>query len=88
MAELTPSVRYIPPRCAGVATNAGVGRGLVPSSSAGVPVWPAGVILAPTRIAVSQLCLWVVELPERHHSHFFAFALGTCLYATLLLATE
>ena len=60
--------------------------------------WVIGVFINIPPLAISALFAFLAgaivlnvlkhELPEERHSHFFAFALGTALYAALLLATE
>ena len=60
--------------------------------------WLLGVWIDVAPLAVSALFDFLAggivlnvlkeELPERRHSHFSAFPLGTGLYAALLLATD
>jgi zinc transporter ZupT len=60
--------------------------------------WVLGALIEVTPLAVSALFAFLAggivlnvlkeKLPERRESHFSAFALGTGLYAALLLVTD
>jgi hypothetical protein len=74
----------------------GIGRWLL--AAAPLLGWALGATLAVAPLAVAAMFAFLAggivlsvlkeELPEEHESHFWAFALGTGLYAALLLATD